>query len=318
MNKVTEILNIKYPIIQAPMNWLTNAKLVAAVSNAGGLGIIGTNAGQDTISTDPKEIAERTRSEIKKTRQLTDKPFGINIIVSHEINPFTEGTLKVAFEEGIKIFVLVDDPDERIYSLIKDHVGIIIARPLTPAKEALQKAEEFGADIIVTTSFDEGGILGARKQGSMTVIPHAINVVDLPVLAAGGINDRITAKAATDLGAEGLYVGTRFLVSKEAPTAENVKQLIVKSSNEDMMFVSHNQRSIKTKFAEQVAKQFNTDHDGVKANRLISMHGGIKTSMLDGDIDNGVISVNTGIGQIKSILSVQEIMNELKKGLKND
>lgn len=318
MNRVTEILNVKYPIIQAPMNWLTNARLAAAVSNAGGLGIIGMNAGQATIATDPKEVAERSRTEIRKTRKLTNKPFGINIVSSHDINPFTEETLNVAFEENIKIFALVDKPDERIYSLIKKHGGIIIARPLTPMAESLQKAVEFGADIVVATSFDEGGILGTRKEGSMTVIPHAVQAVNVPVIAAGGINDRDSAKAAIDLGAEGLYIGTRFLVSEEAPTAELVKKLIVDSTNEDLIFVSNNQRAIKTEFAKQVASQYQQDHDGNKANAIISEQGGLRGAMLEGKINQGIISVNTGIEQIKSISSVKTIVDELMKGVNND
>lgn len=318
MNRVTEILNVKYPIIQAPMNWLTNARLVAAVSNAGGLGIIGMNAGQTTIATNPKEVAERSRTEIRKTRKLTNKPLGINIVASHDINSFTEETLKVAFEENIKIFALVDEPDERTYSLIKKHGGIIIARPLTSTAESLQKAVEFGADIVVTTSFDAGGILGTHREGSMTVIPHAVQAVNVPVIAAGGINDRNSAKVAMDLGAEGLYIGTRFLVSEEAPTAELVKKLIVDSTNEDLVFVSNNQRAIKTEFAKQVAFQYQQDHDGNKANAIISKQGGLRGAMLDGKINQGIISVNTGIEQIKSISSVKTIVDELMKGVNND
>lgn len=306
-NRVTEILNTKYPLIQAPMSWNTDAQLVAAVANAGGLGILGPNAGQKTLTSDPKETAERMRNEIRKTRELTSNSFGLNIISSGEErdkdNPFYNELLRVAFEENIKYFAIVGEANKVLFDKIKEHNGVIIYRPITPTPEIMKVAEKMGADLLVATGYDEGGGLPAKSVGTFTVVPTMVDSVNIPVLAAGGINDSRGVKAAFALGAEGVYIGTRFIATQEAPSARETKQAILDSGHEDMAFIVKTLRSILTKKAEIILKKHENNEDTSS-----DITGGFRTGMLEGKFDEGIISVNNGIDIIKDIPTVEELI----------
>lgn len=310
-NRITDILETKYPFVQAPMNWLTDANLVAAVANAGGLGIFGPNPGLTTMIHGIENHIEQMRQQIHQARKLTNKEFGINILVEDEPAIHMNGMLKVAFEENIHYFAVVGEPNQNVYHKIKEHGGIIIARPLTPTVQNAQLAEKFGADIFVATGYDEGGILPQNGQGTFTVVPMIVDAVNIPVLAAGGINDRRAVKAAMDLGATGVYVGSRLLVANEAPTASSTKEKIVNGHFSDMGLVSHDQRSLLNKPMQQLATNYQLYNDGIKNDEIISKAGGLLPGMRLGKIDTGVISTNTGIDLIKKQTSVQQIIKEL-------
>lgn len=311
-------LGIKYPIIQAPMNWVTNASLVAAVSNAGGLGVLGTNAGQTTVATNPDIVGERMSREIEKTKGLTDKPFGINILTpgagqSLSENSYTMALLNAAFEADIHHFIVVGVVHPETFALIKRHHGLIIFRPLTPTSEAAQQAERLGADIIVATGRNEGGVLPDTDLDTFMVLPEIIDAVSIPVFAAGGINDWWTAEAALKLGAAGIYVGTRFLVASESPVAMTTKRLIVQSKSHDTVLVSGNQRAIATPRAREFADNYLEQQDTTISDHQISQDGGLRTAMLLGHLNHGIVTVNTGIGLIEKIESVADIIDELIK-----
>ena len=309
-SRVTEVLNTEYPLIQAPMTWNTDAKLVAAVSNAGGLGILGPNAGQTTLTKSAEETSERMRAEIKKVKELTTKPFGINIISSGEEkdkdNPYYNGLLNVSFEEGVKYFSVVGEANKILFDRIKDNDGIIIFRPITPTPTAMKLAEEAGADLLVATGYDEGGGLPSKALGTFTVVPTMVDAVTIPVLAAGGINDSRGVNAAFALGAEGVYIGTRFLATQEAPSSINTKNAIINSTHEDMLFIGEGLRSIDTEKASLIAKKFKNNEDTGS-----DVMGGYRIGMLEGNLDEGIISVNTGIDTIKDIPTVAELVERL-------
>ena len=208
--KVIKILGTKYPLIQAPMNWLTNAELVAAVSNSGGLGILGPNAGQREAYS-PEVTYQKFREEIQKTKSLTDKGFGVNILLP--INPFSEALLNAAIDEGVKYFATVGDADSIIFKKIKENNGIIIHRPLNPNSKNMKEAESLEVDLLVATGYDEGGVIPSQQIGTFSIVPAMVDSVSIPVLAAGGINDKRGVKAAFALGASGVYIGTRFLLN---------------------------------------------------------------------------------------------------------
>ena len=230
-NRITEILGIKYPIIQGPMAWLTDAKLVAAVSNAGGLGILGPCAGQTTMTPSPQETMERMREEIRKTRELTDKPFGVVILVDADMR-FTEPILDMIIEEKVNV-ALVNGLDGTDYNgtfkRLKNAGIKIVFRPLDPTIENARMAEKLGADVYVATGFDEGGTLPGAQIGTFSIVPLIVDAVkNIPVMAAGGISDIRGVRAAFALGAEGVFLGTRFLATEEARTAQNVKELMLR------------------------------------------------------------------------------------------
>ncbi|AIQ48590.1 hypothetical protein R70723_23765 [Paenibacillus sp. FSL R7-0273] len=310
-NRVTEILNTKYPLIQAPMTWITDAKLVAAVSNAGGLGILGPNAGQHTLTSDPIETAERMRNEIRKTKELTNHSFGVNIISggenSDKDNPYVNEILKVAFEENIKYFAIIGgEINKSLFDKVKENNGVIIFRPITPTPAMMREAEKAGADLLVATGFDEGGGLPGKSLGTFTVVPTMVDSVNIPVLAAGGINDARGVKAALALGAEGVYMGTRFIATQEAPSAHETKKAILDSGYENMELIGGTMRSILTKHAEKIQRKYENNED---TSRDVS--GGFRIGMLEGKLDEGIVSVNTGIDVIKDIPTVKELVERL-------
>ena len=316
MNNVTKILNIKYPIIQAPMSWMTNARLVATVSNAGGLGILGPNAGQTEITSDPKETASRMRDEIHKVKTLTNKSFGLNILTPRpnerlSESAFTNELLQMAFDEEIEYFAVVGTAHKEVFEQIKQHNGKIIFRPLTPTVEQMKLGESYGADIAVATGSDEGGILPDQEFGTFTIVPSMVDAVNIPVLAAGGINDNRSVRAAFSLGAQGVYVGSRFLMTEESPLNNKAKDLVLKSDSHDVIRVSPTQRAIKLgkalEYSSEVAKDpFNNELD-----REISRNGGLRPGMLMGDFKKGIVSVNTGIGSITTVPSVAKLIEQL-------
>ena len=306
--KVIKILGTKYPLIQAPMNWLTNAELVAAVSNSGGLGILGPNAGQREAYS-PEVTYQKFREEIQKTKSITDKNFGINILLP--INPFSEALLNAAIDEGVKYFATVGDADSIIFKKIKENNGVIIHRPLNPNSENMREAESLGVDLLVATGYDEGGVIPSQQIGTFSIVPAMVDSVSIPVLAAGGINDKRGVKAAFALGASGVYIGTRFLLTKESPMSNKVKEQILKSKNQDVLLVAKQQRSLNTKIAVMLESKYEDLATSNENMEIIRENGGIRSGMLEGDLENGIISLNTSIEIIKNIPSVKDLIEEL-------
>ncbi|VTX91918.1 NAD(P)H-dependent flavin oxidoreductase [Fusobacterium periodonticum] len=306
--KVIKILGTKYPLIQAPMNWLTNAELVAAVSNSGGLGILGPNAGQREAYS-PEVTYQKFREEIQKTKSITDKNFGINILLP--INPFSEALLNAAIDEGVKYFATVGDADSIVFKKIKENNGVIIHRPLNPNSENMREAESLGVDLLVATGYDEGGVIPSQQIGTFSIVPAMVDSVSIPVLAAGGINDKRGVKAAFALGASGVYIGTRFLLTKESPMSNKVKEQILKSKNQDVLLVAKQQRSLNTKIAVMLESKYEDLATSNENMEIIRENGGIRSGMLEGDLENGIISLNTSIEIIKNIPSVKDLIEEL-------
>ncbi|MGG0412271.1 NAD(P)H-dependent flavin oxidoreductase [Peribacillus simplex] len=313
-NRVQNILGIDYPIVQAPMNWITNAEMVAAVSNAGGLGILGFNAGPDAKD-DNVPLSQKIRNEIREIQSLTDKPFGINLYSPPEgtevDNVFVRTTLNVAFEEGVKIIVAVGEVNRNIFREIKERNGVIIFRELNPTVSSAKIAEENGVDIIVATGYDEGGHIPQRAIGTFSIVPTIVDAVKIPVLATGGINEVRGVRAAFALGAEGVFVGTRFIVSEECPASDEAKQDIILSKAEDLLMVSSLQRSTPHKSAREFADMYKNGISSDDVEAEITKRGGIRTGMLDGKVEEGIVSVNTAIDSIKEIKSVEGIVKDL-------
>ena len=322
-NRVCQILKIEKPVIQGPLFWLTDAKLVAAVSEAGGLGVLGPHAGQNSLPKDDNEKAERMREEIRKVKELTSKPFGINIFHSGQ-NPDIQLQLmlKVVYEEKVPVAVVVHDGSEIAEDTIKELKAnnvTVVYRQISISPDNAKKAEKAGADIIVATGMDEGGTLPGHNIGTFSIVPLIVDSVKIPVMAAGGITDRRTFNAAFALGAEGVFCGTLFLSSKEARTAQNVKELIVKSNASELDFFRANPyyyRSIPTPLSQKLVKMDNELKTREEISNEMYPMRNIKFGMLDGQVDVGYITVGLGISMIHSIKSCKEIIDEITKDFK--
>ena len=323
-NRICEILNIEKPIVQGPLSWLTDARLVAAVSNAGGLGVLGPNAGltAETAVTTPDATAEKMREEIRKVKALTDKPFAVNLIPTPENDIWTPPMLSVIKEEGVPAVVYTGYGEGGIIpSLFADikQAGIkILYRDLNPTPQNTRLAEQAGADIIVATGFDEGGTLPAVALGTFSIVPLIVDATTLPVMACGGISDRRTAKASMALGAEGVYAGSLFLSTIESRMHDSVKERLVQANGLDLQLfrtMPAYYRSLSGKLADTLVQM---DKNGASNEDLGQVMGGLRglrIGMLEGNSDDGYISLGTGIGAIHAVRSVSDVVDELMLGI---
>lgn len=313
MNRITQILNIKHPIVQAPMSWLTDAKLVAAVAEAGGLGFLAPHAGQNTNPSSNQEVLDRMRTEIRKVKALTDKPFGVPFIVSYDFS-LIEPMVELFIEEQVPVVLDNGLLDEAIYQKFKQAGTKIICRLPNPNLADALKAQALGADILVLTGFDEGGTLPAKENGSFSVLAEYVGKVDLPLMLAGGIADKRTVQAALNLGAEGVWVGTAFITTEECRASENVKNWIVRANANDLLLFRtepHYYRSLPTELAKKCFEMSENGATRAEIAKVMNAGTGMRLGMLEGDFENGYVSVGNGISAINKVQSVKGLIEEL-------
>ena len=312
--KVCELLNIEYPIIQAPMNRITGANLAAAVSNAGGLGVIGPNPGDKAITADVEETGELLRREIKKTRSLTDKPFGVNLVVLPVEQSFSDQCAKVIIEEGISIVVLAGSPPERYLKQLKNAGIKVLYRPLPVNNvEEAKKAEQLGIDVFVAVGFEGGGHIGGDRIPTFVLIPQVADAVKIPVLAGGGVVDGRGMVAAMALGAEGIFLGTRFIAATECLAHESYKKAIVDATDvstvamvgKDVGLVRAFKTPLVDEYVELEEKGVATSEDHAKLHKYGSL------PWLTGDWADGAFPVGAGAGLIKEVKNSAEIIKSI-------
>ena len=312
-NRITQILNIKHPIVQAPMSWLTDAHLVASVAEAGGLGFLAPHAGQTTNPTSNEEVLDRMRNEIRKVKALTDKPFGVPFILSYDFSLIPH-MVELMIAERVPVVLDNGLLDPAIYAKFKQAGIKIICRLPNPNLADALKAQELGADILVLTGFDEGGTLPMKEVGSFNVLAEFVGKVDLPIVLAGGIADKRSVQASMLLGAEGVWIGTAFIATKECRASEKVKQWIVDSAANDLLLFRtepYYYRSLPTELAKKCFQMSESGASRADIAKVMNAGTGMRRGMLEGDFDNGYVSVGNGIGAIDRIKSVQELIDEL-------
>lgn len=312
MNRVCQILNITKPVIQAPMAWITSPELVAAVSNAGGLGVLGTSGGFETLVSSVEETVEEMRKIIRRTKELTDKPFGMNIFpAASDPYGFSKATIQLCKEEGVMILVAAGNIAPEEYKQWKRDGFTLIVREMNPTVRGAIEAEKAGADIIVATGCDEGGCMPVLTTGTIAAVALFKDAVSIPILAAGGIVNENMAKASAAVGAEGAFAGTRFILSKECRAAENTKTDIMETHPDDyIVFTQMN----------GMARWRTTPHkigfDGLEENKKGNNNpesGSFYYGMLKGGLDEGVNTVSNVACLIKRIDSCKDIVDELAK-----
>jgi enoyl-[acyl-carrier protein] reductase II len=293
------------------MYWLTSPKLVAAVSNAGGLGVLGPCGGFSKPVSTLKETTEEMRKTIRKTRELTDKPFGMNINSPDPIG-FSKELVKLCKEENVKILVSAGDLALDDYKKWKEEGFTVISRELNPTVRGAIEAEKAGVDIIVATGCDEGGCMPILATGTTAITALISDAVKVPVLAAGGIVNEKFAKAAAAVGAEGAYVGTRFILSKENPAADNVKKDILNTHPDDFIVYTHMAGHSRWRATPHRIAKANLEENRKGNNNPPT--GDFYKCVIKGDLDASVNSVCNVIPLIKSIDSCKDIVNEIARG----
>lgn len=229
-NRIGEMVGICYPIVQAPMNWVSGTALAAAVSNAGGLGTLGPNAGADAITEDVELTGERLREQIRKVRSLTNKPFAVNIPIGvGDGRRFSQKCVAVVVEETVPVVITSVGPPNVYTKTLHDN-GIKVFHAVSTATQA-KKAEEAGVDAVICEGFEAGGHKGFTELTTLVLTPMVADAVKIPVITGGGIGDARGVLAALALGADAVYLGTRFMVTKESESHPRVKDAIVQAKD---------------------------------------------------------------------------------------
>ena len=298
MNKITQLFNIKYPIIQGGMIWNSGYKLASAVSNSGGLGLIGAGS----------MYPEVLRAHIQKCKKATDKPFGVNVPMLY---PNIEEIIKIIVDEGVKIVFTSAGNPKTWTSYLKDR-GITVVHVVSSSKFAL-KAQEAGVDAVVAEGFEAGGHNGREETTTLTLIPMVKEQITIPLIAAGGIATGKAMLAVMILGADGVQIGSRFAASVESSSHENFKKKILETKEGDTQLTLKELapvRLIKNKFFEDIQQLYAKCGTKEELKELLG-RARAKRGMFEGNMIEGELEIGQVAGLIHEIESVHKIINDL-------
>ncbi|MCI7263292.1 MAG: enoyl-[acyl-carrier-protein] reductase FabK [Otoolea sp.] len=294
--RVTELLGIQYPIIQGGMAWVAEQHLAAAVSEAGGLGLLGGASA-------PGEVI---REEIREVKKLTKKPFGVNVML---MSPHADEVAKVVVEEGIKVVTTGAGIPAKYMPMWKE-AGVKVI-PVVASVAQAKMMEKAGADAVVAEGMESGGHIG--ETTTMALVPQVVDAVSIPVIAAGGIGDGRGVAAAFMLGAEAVQVGTRFVVAKESIVHANYKNRVIKAKDIDSTItgVSHGHpvRCLRNKMTREYLK---LEKEGKTFEELEYLTlGTLRKAVIEGDVETGTVMAGQIAGMIKKEQTCQEIIEEM-------
>ena len=292
-NRVTRMLGVEIPVVQAPMGWIARSQLASAVSNAGALGIIETSSGElDVI-----------REEIKKMRTLTDKPFGVNIAQAFVRDP---NIVRFVIDQGVKFDTTSAGSPERYTSELK--AGGLIVFHVVPSLKAALKAVDAGVDGLIVEGGEGGGFKNPRDVATMVLLPLVRSKVQVPIIAAGGFLDGASMVAAFSLGAEGIQLGTRMVSSAESPVHQNWKDAIVGAEETDTVFLNrfHSPalRALRTKRTTQLEKELEKN--------VFGEFGSAKDLYFGGDMEAAIALTGQVCGRIDTVKPVRQIVEEIR------
>lgn len=294
--EVTELLGIEYPIIQGGMAWVADYHLAAAVSEAGGLGIIGAGGAP----------ASWVQEQIREARKLTDKPFGVNIML---MNPEADQIAQVIVDEGVKVVTTGAGSPEKYMKMWKE-AGVKVI-PVIASVALAKRMERCGADAVVAEGTESGGHIG--ETTTMALVPQVVDAVNIPVIAAGGIADGRGIAAAFMLGAKAVQMGTHFVVVKESIVHQNYKNHIIKAKDIDTRVTGrstgHPVRVIRNKMTKEYLK---LEQEGASLEELERFTlGGLRKAVVEGDTDNGSIMAGQIAGLVKEEYTCKELIEHL-------
>lgn len=294
--KITTLFGIESPVVQGGMAWVAESHLAAAVSNAGGLGIIGAASAP----------AEWVRMQIQEVKKRTEKPFGVNIML---MSPYADEVAQVVVQEQVPVVTTGAGSPEKYMSLWKE-AGIKVV-PVVASVALAKRMERCGADALVAEGTEAGGHIG--ENTTMVLVPQVVDVVNIPVIAAGGIADGRGMAAAFMLGAEGVQAGTRFVASKEAQVHENYKNCIVKARDIDSRVTGRSTGHPVRALRNQMTKVYlEKEQAGVPFEELeLLTLGGLRKAVVDGDVTNGSVMAGQSAAMVKEVLTCEEIIQSM-------
>jgi enoyl-[acyl-carrier protein] reductase II len=315
-NRICELLNIRYPIVQAPMNWVSGAKLAAAVSHAGGLGTLGPNAGAKTIVQDVNIVGDRLRSQIKMVRDLTKNPFAVNIAIGvGDERQYSKRCVEVIIDEKVPVAIVsVGSPD--VYTKTLKEAGIKVLHAISTVNHA-RKAERVGVDGVICEGFEAGGHKGFTELTTFVLIRMLAEAVKIPIVAGGGICDTRGLLAALALGADGVYVGTRFMATVESDSHPGVKEAVVNADDactvslpKDMMLA----RDLRNEFTRKYMEMKAASSPWEKLKEFVDQHSQYHAQVL-GNSQESEICCGQDAGLIKSVIGAAEVIEGMVNGI---
>jgi len=303
--RLCDLLGIDYPIIQGGMVWIANAELAAAVSNAGGLGLISPNA---SMSRDGNQV-ENLKKQLEIAKGLTSKPFGVNLPILN--NPQIEALVDAVIKAKVKVVVTAAG-NPALYTNRFKEAGIKVLHLVAAVRHA-QSAEKRGVDAVIAEGYEAGGHNGLDELTTLTLVPQVADAVSIPVVAAGGIADARGIVAALALGADGVQMGTRFVATRECAAHQNFKDAIVKASDTDTAITGRKLGPTRILKNEIATKLLAMEAAGASAEELQAFIGSgrSRTGQFDGDLANGEAYCGSVAGMIKEIKSVAELINDI-------
>ncbi|HVY89249.1 MAG TPA: nitronate monooxygenase family protein [Hyphomonadaceae bacterium] len=306
--RITELFGIEHPIIQGGMHYVGFAEMAAAVSNAGGLGII-TGLTQRT--------PDNLRKEIRRCREMTNKAFGVNLTFLPSITPPDyPGFVRTIIEEGIKIVETAGNNPQQVMPFFKE-AGVKVIHKCTSVRHSL-KAEKIGCDAVSVDGFECGGHPGEDDIPNFILLPRAAEELKIPFVASGGMADGRSLVAALSLGADGMNMGTRFMATKEAPIHQNVKDALVKASELDtrliMRSLRNTERVLDNKSVEKILEMERAKGKDLKFEDIIAQVGGVYPKIMqEGDMDAGAFSCGMVAGLIHDVPTVKELIDRIMR-----
>lgn len=303
--KITKMFGIKHPIIGGAMMWLSTPELVAAVSEAGGLGIMASAM---------YETKQQLADAIDRVRELTDKPFGVNINLFPSMRPIkNDDYIDVLIDKNINIIETSGHSAPVDLCRRFRDAGAIWMHKCVGIRYAL-KVQELGADIVTVVGYENGGATGKLDIGTLVLIPTAVDALRIPVIGGGGVSDGRGFASLLALGAEGIIIGTRLLTTKECPIHEKLKNALIKATELDTMLVMRSINATHRVFANSAAKRcVELEKDGAKLPEILDIVAGEKAKRMfeKGDLEAGVISCGQGVGLSHDILTVKELFDKI-------
>ncbi|MBH81175.1 MAG: nitronate monooxygenase [Gammaproteobacteria bacterium] len=293
-NRITKMLGVEIPVVQAPMGWIARSQLASAVSNAGGLGIIETSSGE----------LDAVREEILKMRELTDKPFGVNIAQAFVRDP---NIVDFVIDQGVR-FVTTSAGNPQRYTEQLKSAGLTVFH-VVPSLDAAKKAVDAGVDGLVVEGGEGGGFKNPREVSSMVLLPLVRSQVDVPIIAAGGFVDGTSVAAAFALGAEGVQLGTRMVSALESPVHDNWKNAIVNAKETDTVFLNRNHspalRALRTDKTSRLENEPQTNAMA-EMGRALELYFG-------GDMESSIALTGQVCGRIDAVRPVAEVIGEIRE-----
>jgi len=310
--RLCDILGIEYPIVQAPMGSICWADLATAVSNAGGLGTIGTNAGSTTLTDDVEEVGECLRQEIRRAKSLTSKPFGVNFpIGGPESKQFCHRCVEVAIEEKAPV-AITSMGSPAIYTERFHSAGTKVMHVIASVRHA-KGAEAAGVDAVVANGYEAGGHSGFDELTTFAMVPQVVDAVNIPVLAAGGIVDARGLIAALALGADAAYLGTRFLATHECAAHPNAKEAVLRAGDTDTVAWGRKIGLVRTVKNELSRQYIEKEMGGASREELFAFMGPGRyhRGIVEGDVIHGEMAAGAASGTIKEITGAADVVRQL-------